>query len=123
VRFNNVLSSSESEGTVARLRVDGNDLTVGTGYTQPTGDTAYTGVLTSDTVSAAISKIEQTLVNNMLDGGQGIQIANKIVNVKLSTDETKQDATGNTVSMLEFDTDGGLYVTGIDAGEYSTSNP
>lgn len=123
VRFNNVLSSSESEGTVARLRVDGNDLTVGSAYTQPTGDTAYTGVLTSDTVSAAISKIEQTLVNNMLTGGQGVEIANKIVNVKLSQDASKQDATGNTASMLWFDTDGGLYVTGIDAGEYSTSNP
>ena len=122
VKFNNVNSSPEADGTIAKLRVDGNDLLVGTGYTQPTGDTAYTGVLTSDTVSAAISKIEQTLVNNMLTGGFGVEIANKIVNVKLSTDETKQDATGNTVSMLEFDTDGGLYVTGIDAGEYSTQN-
>lgn len=123
VKFNEVLSTEESEGTVARLRVDGNDLLVGTAYTQPTGDTAYTGVLTSDTVSAAISKIEQTLVNNMLTGGQGVEITNKIVNVKLSQDVSKQTATGNTKSMLEFDTDGGLYVTGIDAGEYSTSNP
>jgi hypothetical protein len=122
VKFNNVLSSEESDGTVARLRVYGNDLTVGTGYTQPTGDTAYTGVLTSDTVSAAISKIEQTLVDNMLTGGFGIDIANKIVNVKLSGDPSKQTATGNTKSMLEFDDDGGLYVTGIDAGEYSTPN-
>jgi hypothetical protein len=123
VKFNEVLSTEESEGTIARLRVDGNDLLVGTGYTQPTGDTAYTGVLTSDTVSAAISKIEQTLVDNMLTGGFGIDIANKIVNVKLSQDPSKQIATGNTKSMLEFDSDGGLYVTGIDAGEYLTSNP
>ena len=123
VKFNEVLSMEESEGTVARLRVDSNDLLVGTGYTQPTGDTAYTGVLTSDTVSAAISRIEQTLVDNMLTGGFGIDIANKIVNVKLSQDPSKQIATGNTKSMLEFDSDGGLYVTGIDAGEYLTSNP
>ena len=123
VKFNEVLSTEESEGTVARLRVDSNDLLVGTGYTQPTGDTAYTGVLTSDTVSAAISRIEQTLVDNMLTGGFGIDIANKIVNVKLSQDPSKQIATGNTKSMLEFDSDGGLYVTGIDAGEYLTSNP
>jgi hypothetical protein len=112
VRFNNVLSTEESSGTVAGLTVDGNNLTVGTGYTQPTGDTAYTGVLTSDTVSAAISKIEQTLVNNMLTGGQGIQIDNKNINVKLS----------ETDSALDFDDAGGLYVTGIDAGEYSTSS-
>lgn len=123
MKFNNVLSSDEGEGTIAKLNVDGNDLNVGTAYTQPTGDTAYTGVSTDDSVSKAISKIEQTLVDNMLTGGFGIDIANKIVNVKLSQDPSKQIATGNTKSMLEFDSDGGLYVTGIDAGEYLTSNP
>jgi len=114
VKFNNVLSTEESEGTVASLKVDGSNLTVGTAYTQPTGDTAYTGVQADNTVSEAISKIEQTLVNNMLVGKFGIEIDGKNINVKLSESESP---------CLGFDNAGGLYVTGIDAGEYSTSNP
>ena len=66
-------------------------------------------------------------MNDAVDvvSGNGINVSavsgtnDKRVSVKLSSDGTKQTASAVTASGLEFDTDGGLYLVGLDAGTYT----
>ena len=121
VRFNNILSQSTAQGTIAQLNVDAEGLNVGSGYTA----TAYSQITSADTVQTAIAKLEAA-VSDAVDvvSGNGINVNtvsgtnDKRVSVKLSDDGTKQTATAVTASGLDFDTDGGLYIVGLDAGTY-----
>ena len=123
VKFNNVISTEEAEGTIAKLEVYASDLTVGDDY-EP--ETAYTQITSADTVQTAIAKLDAA-VNDAVDvvSGNGINISavpgtnDKRVSVNLSSDGTKQTASAVTASGLDFDTDGGLYLVGLDAGTYT----
>ena len=122
VKFNNILSTAAAQGTIAQLDVDAAGLTVGSGYV---AGTAYTQITTADTVQTAIAKLEAA-VSDAVDvvSGNGISVSavtgtnDKRVSVKLSDNGTKQTTTAMTASGLDFDTDGGLYIVGLDAGTY-----
>lgn len=121
VKINGV--SAQANNHVEEIVIHTDDLTVGDDY-EP--ETAYTQITSADTVQMAIAKLEAA-ANSAVDvvSGYGINVNavsgtnDKRISVKLSSDGSAQTASAVTTSGLEFDTDGGLYLVGLDAGTYT----